>query len=236
MPCCVINHFAAPNTGYHIRSSISARSSEIVVAIHCWCEGPSFFFSFFFWLKTFTDTMCIHISVNWYVYIYIYCFFFFLRSRIFRWQSFLLLFFCFVCFCLFLLTMLAKDLIGCFIHCCVEAGDHWIQDCVFIVHDGERCKLPSYHNLESLGSFSFLRSSAQWHRVDTGCFTITRRLVEGGNVLFLPVQVQRTCPLPSYKWWKFQAWGTLQDSTGNSSINTVWNQFGMTRVFLSVQR
>ena len=28
---------------------------------------------------------------------------------------------------------------------------------------------------------------------------ITRRLVEGGNVLFLPVQVQRTCPLPSYK-------------------------------------
>ena len=51
---------------------------------------------------------------------------------------------------LFLLTMFAKDLIGCFSHCCVcvEGGDHWIQVCVFIVHDGERCKLPAYHSLQ----------------------------------------------------------------------------------------
>ena len=48
----------------------------------------------------------------------------------------------------FLLTMFFKDLTGCFSHCCVEGGDHWIQVCVFIVHDGERCKLPAYHSLE----------------------------------------------------------------------------------------
>ena len=29
-----------------------------------------------------------------------------------------------------------------------------------------------------------------------GISPLTRRLVEGGAVLFLPVQVQRTCPLP----------------------------------------
>ena len=51
-------------------------------------------------------------------------------------------------FFFFLLTMFVKDLIGCFSHCCVEGGDHWIQVCVFIAHDGERCKLPAYHCLE----------------------------------------------------------------------------------------
>ena len=48
----------------------------------------------------------------------------------------------------FLLMMFAKDLTGCFSHCCVEGGDHWIYVCVFVAHDGERCKLPAYHNLE----------------------------------------------------------------------------------------
>ena len=46
-----------------------------------------------------------------------------------------------------LLTMFAKDLTGCFSHCCVEGGDHWIQVCN-IIRDGERCKLPAYHSLE----------------------------------------------------------------------------------------
>ena len=44
--------------------------------------------------------------------------------------------------------MFAKDLTGCFSHCCVEGGNHWIHVCIFIVHDGERCKLPAYHSLE----------------------------------------------------------------------------------------
>ena len=48
----------------------------------------------------------------------------------------------------FLLTMFAKDLTGCFSHCCVEDGDHWIYACIFIAHDGERCKPPTYHSLE----------------------------------------------------------------------------------------
>ena len=47
-----------------------------------------------------------------------------------------------------LLTMFAKDLTGCFSHCCVEGGAHWIYVCIFIVRDGERCKLPEYHSLE----------------------------------------------------------------------------------------
>ena len=46
----------------------------------------------------------------------------------------------------FLLTMFAKDLTGCFSLCCVEGGDHFIQVCVCIVHDGEKCKLPTYHS------------------------------------------------------------------------------------------
>ena len=48
----------------------------------------------------------------------------------------------------FLLTMFAKDLTGCFSHCCVEGGDHWIPVCIFIVHDSERCKLSAYLSLE----------------------------------------------------------------------------------------
>ena len=48
----------------------------------------------------------------------------------------------------FLLTMFAKDLTGCFSHCCVEGGDHWIYLCIFVVHDGERCKPAAYHSLE----------------------------------------------------------------------------------------
>ena len=61
---------------------------------------------------------------------------------------------------------------------------------------------------------------------------ITGRLIEGRSLFFLPVQVQRTCPLHrgfrlsevpglSYNRWGFQARDTLQDSIGNSSINKV---------------
>ena len=48
----------------------------------------------------------------------------------------------------FLLRMFAKDLTGWFSHCCVEGGDHWIYFCIFVAHDGERCKPPAYHSLE----------------------------------------------------------------------------------------
>ena len=41
--------------------------------------------------------------------------------------------------------MFVVDFTGCFSHCCVEGGDHWIHVCVY---DGERCKLPAYHCLE----------------------------------------------------------------------------------------
>ena len=64
----------------------------------------------------------------------------------------------------FLLTMFAKDLTGCFSHCCLEGGYHWIQVCIFILHDGERCKLPAYHSLEGfkhIGIF-WLFSSSQY--------------------------------------------------------------------------
>ena len=66
----------------------------------------------------------------------------------------LLLFFCFFVFP----TTFAKDFTSCFSDCCVESNDHWIHVCTFIVHDGERYKLPAYHSLETfntLGSFSF---------------------------------------------------------------------------------
>ena len=59
--------------------------------------------------------------------------------------------------------MFAKNLTGCFGHCCVEGDDHWIHVCIFIVHDGERCKLPAYHNLDSFqrtgNLFRFSRSN-----------------------------------------------------------------------------
>ena len=45
----------------------------------------------------------------------------------------------------FLLTMFAKDLAGCFNHCCVEGGDLYLNS---FFHDGEKCKLPAYHSLE----------------------------------------------------------------------------------------
>ena len=54
----------------------------------------------------------------------------------------------------------AKDLTGCFSHCCAEGGDHWIQVCIFIVHDGERYKLHAYHSLEGfqhIGIFQAFR-------------------------------------------------------------------------------
>ena len=46
--------------------------------------------------------------------------------------------------------MFAKDLTGCFNHCRIEDGDHWIYvcSCVFVAHDGERCKPPAYHSFE----------------------------------------------------------------------------------------
>ena len=94
--------------------------------------------------------------------------------RSFRFKSFLPQFSPFVAqienFCsdpgFFLLTMFAKNLTGCFSHCCVEGGDHWICVCIFVAHNGEKCKPPAYHSLEGfqhvgmLGSFSFSRSNS----------------------------------------------------------------------------
>ena len=56
-----------------------------------------------------------------------------------------------------LLTMFAKYFTGCFNHCCVEGGDHWIQVCVLIVHDGERSKLPTYHSLKGFQHIGIFR-------------------------------------------------------------------------------
>ena len=78
------------------------------------------------------------------------------RSRI----SAVIQFFCLFFF--FLLTMFAKDLTGCFSHCCVEGGNHWICVCIFVAHDGERCKPPAYHSLEGfqhVGIFQLSRSN-----------------------------------------------------------------------------
>ena len=81
---------------------------------------------------------------------------FFVFHRSFRFKPFLSQFAPFVTqimnFCsdpeFFLLMMFAKDLTGCFSHCCVESGDHWIYVCIFVARDGERCKPPAYHSLE----------------------------------------------------------------------------------------
>ena len=57
----------------------------------------------------------------------------------------------------FLLTMFAKDLTGCFSHCCVEGGDHWIYVCIFVAHDSERCKPSAYHSLEGFQQFGIFQ-------------------------------------------------------------------------------
>ena len=60
------------------------------------------------------------------------------------------------------LTMFAKDLTGCLSHCCVEGGGHWLYVCIFVAHDGERCKPPpiiAWKLSNTLGSFSFSRSN-----------------------------------------------------------------------------
>ena len=44
--------------------------------------------------------------------------------------------------------MFAKDFTGCFSHCCAEGNGHWIHVCIFIIYDGERCKLFTCHGLE----------------------------------------------------------------------------------------
>ena len=65
--------------------------------------------------------------------------------------------------------MFAKDLTGCFSHCCAWGGEHRVHVCIFIVHDGERCKPPVYHSLEGfqhVGIFELsevkLESCAFW--------------------------------------------------------------------------
>ena len=40
------------------------------------------------------------------------------------------------------------------------------------------------------------KTSSQWGRVETSYSPIAGSVVEGGSVLFLPVRVQRTCPMP----------------------------------------
>ena len=51
---------------------------------------------------------------------------------------------------------------GCFNHCCVEGGDHWIHDCIFIFHNGEKCKLPVYHSLEGFQQSGTLNFCVFW--------------------------------------------------------------------------
>ena len=95
----------------------------------------------------------------------------FLRS--FRFESFLFQFSPFVtqiktfCSdpCYFRLTVFAKDLTGCFSHCCVEGGGHQTHVYVFITHDGERCNLPPimvWRVSNTLGSFSFSLFRRRW--------------------------------------------------------------------------
>ena len=42
---------------------------------------------------------------------------------------------------------------GCFSHCWVEGADYLIRVCIFIIHDGERCRLPTFRNLEGFKHF-----------------------------------------------------------------------------------
>ena len=55
---------------------------------------------------------------------------------------------------------LQKDLTRCFSHCCVEGSDCWTHVCIFITHDGERCKpIIAWKVSNTLGSFSISRSN-----------------------------------------------------------------------------
>ena len=127
----------------------------------CLLACLSFSLSFFLSVSTLSLVQLLHTSLSCFISIPlpldvvgVVHFLVFLRS--FRFKSFLSQFSPFVAqikdFCsdpgFFLLTMFAKDLTGCFNYCCVECGDHSIHVCVFIVHDGKRCKLPTYHSLE----------------------------------------------------------------------------------------
>ena len=57
--------------------------------------------------------------------------------------------------------MFAKDLTGCFSHCCVEGGDHWIYVSSLLM-TVRRANLPpiiAWKVSNTLGSFSFSRSN-----------------------------------------------------------------------------
>ena len=82
---------------------------------------------------------------------------------------------------LLLLTVFAKDLTGCFSHCCVEGVDRRIYVCIFIVQDGERCKFPTYHNLEGFQHIGLFPGPS------SGCFMMTKsvrqhKIVKGGKL------------------------------------------------------
>ena len=96
----------------------------------------------------------------------------------------------------------AKDPTGCFSHCSVEGGDHWMQICIFINHDGERCKLPTCHSLEGfrhIGIFQFfevkLGSCVFWHSDSV------QTTVEGHNQQV--VVISNVCP------WKTSCSGNV---------------------------
>ena len=77
-----------------------------------------------------------------------------------------------------LLRMFAKDVTGCSSHCFVEGGDHRIHFCICIIHNGERCKPPTYYCWESfqqVGSFSFSRSNLSPVCFDLLIFFVRRR-------------------------------------------------------------
>ena len=97
----------------------------------------------------------------------LFTFFVFLRS--FRFESFLSQFSPFVAhiknFCgdpgFFLLIMFAKDLTGCFNHCCVDGGDieSKFVSSLFMIVRGANCPLIiAWKVSHTLGSFSFSRS------------------------------------------------------------------------------
>ena len=166
------------NLGQQSLSPVSQWSSLSPLGMPSYCCSSSIFFSLTTLFSYPLSFSLFHAPLDVVVYFLI-----FLRS--FRFQSFLSQFSPFVAqiknFCsdpgFFLLTMFAKDLTGCFNHCCVEGGDHWMYVCIFVAHDGERCKPPAYHSLEGFQHVGiFQLSEVKLESCVLACWFFFRRM------------------------------------------------------------
>ena len=115
--------------------------------------------------------------------------------------------------------MFAKNLTGCFSHCCVEGGDHWIYVCIFVAHDSKRCII-AWKVSNMLGSFSFSRSN-----LSLVCF---------GLLIFLrrrrKVIISKSWSLPMSAPGKLHVWQCSLLIRSASSLNWLLHLWWNTKV------